>query len=45
MLFLHVDGDRFKRFHQLAVFVLQNNFWTRYCQLKAFTTHVFDQDR
>ncbi|MNS15201.1 hypothetical protein D3C72_468330 [compost metagenome] len=42
--FFNVNGQVFKRLVAYAIHHFEHNAWTRYCQLEAFATHVFDQD-
>ena len=44
MLLFAVNGQGFKRFHPLVIFLTQDNFRTRYGQLVTFTTHVLNQN-
>ena len=43
--FFHVDRQVFKRLVAHAIDHFEDHAWTRYGQLEAFATHVFDQNR
>ena len=44
VVFFHVNGQHFERFHLDAVNFFVNDAGTGYGQFVAFTTHVFDQN-